>query len=319
MDLRHHGVRYVAECGDDSSDGVSWESPMRSVAAAVQSLPEAGGSRQRRHYGRVEIGDGLFDEVGPIEANQNISYVGRGLGTTDGEGTVIRSVADSHLFAPSSEFDDYAHNVVFKDLVLDGNKAEHPGPYDLVRLYRGGFGCAMYNVSFRNAPRYGLKLLDGAVNFVGYNLTGLRCEEAFFHLNLVWRANLTNIAFYGTQVDNCGAAPFLFRNEASGDANTVLISGLETEATVAGQHHTVIETDSEGANNPIWFTIENVVAFIAGVHAQDAVSVVHETSPVRSRYVLINVHGSGYPKAFQSENIAGYVSSTNHELLTEVA
>ncbi len=316
---KDHGSRYVTLDGNDAKDGFSWDNPLRTVAAAVASLPTGGRGRQARHYGQVEIGEGLFVESDtPLETNQNITYVGRGTSTTPGEGTTVMLAdgANTHLFAPTDAFDDYAHNVTFRDLNLDGNKVNNPGPYDVVQLLKGGFGTAMYNVSLREAGRYGLNLIDGAVNFSGYNLTGLRCEEAFFHLNLAPRANLTNVALYGTQVDNCGT-PFLFRNEAKGDANAVLISGLETEASLRGQHHTVIEIDGEGSNNPIWFTIENVTAWISGTHQSKAVSVVHETGP-RNRYALINVHGSGYPRAFQSENVNGYTSPTNHELLTKV-
>ena len=210
-------TRYVTKNGNDSNDGKSWDKAKLTIRNAVESLPEEGAGGSARKAGDIYIGEGLFIENGIglavgapiIEASSNIRFHGSGVPvSSDGVsgGTTIRTANGSnrHLFGPRSTFTNWGHAIIFENMMLDGNKANNVGAFDLVRIKSPGFNTAMSNVSLRNASRYGLKIIENAVNFYGYNLTGAGCETAFFHLNLGSSASTTNIGFYGLQVDDSG-------------------------------------------------------------------------------------------------------------------
>ena len=82
-------------------------------------------------------------------------------------------------------------------MMIDGNKDNNSGSYDIIRLLNTGFNTHLRNVSLRNAPRNGIAIVHNAVNFYGYNLTGGGCTR-FFHYESVPSSNNINIGFLGS-------------------------------------------------------------------------------------------------------------------------
>lgn len=54
-----HGIRYVADYGDDNFDGMSWCSPCVTPQVAYDKLPPDGGTVMFAGKGRFDLGDGL--------------------------------------------------------------------------------------------------------------------------------------------------------------------------------------------------------------------------------------------------------------------
>src|ERR1019366_319585 len=65
-------VQYVSPTGNDSNDGLSWETAKRTVVAALEALP--GGNSTTAGHGTVDLMDGV--SWTPI-ANQGLWLMGR--------------------------------------------------------------------------------------------------------------------------------------------------------------------------------------------------------------------------------------------------
>ncbi len=324
MGATDFGIRYVTVDGDDANDGKTWDSSLLTVATAVDSLPAVGSGKQRRHAGKVNIGAGLFDENRKIEYNSNLNIVGVGTGGTargDSQGgTMIRRAHDGDLFGPSAEFTDWGHHLRMSSLTLHGNRTNFPEPADLVRLPPPGFNTAFRDVMFTQSSRYAVRVTYNAVNLYFYNCTG-SVLEGFLHFTLKPSANLCNVALFGTQLDNCGPYPIHIVNDTYGDANNVMIYGLETEATRPGQHDSVINVETlPGAGNPVWLTVDGVSAFRArSIGKGDTVLAATGDGTKRPRWAMRNIHGSGYKRAFHDLRTgAGSVSPLRNHLTQAV-
>ena len=286
-------VRYVTV--DGKGDGLSWESGMGSVAAAVQSLPSNGFGSQRRREGTVITTSGIFDETEPIEANYGLTFLGAGSGDL---GTVIRRAHDGPLF--KTTFGDWNHHLIFRGLRLDGNKANFPAVADLLQLGPGGFSTALYDVLLKNASGHGVSLTH-AVNLYLYNCSGAGCDAGWLRLNLYQSANLANLGIYGAQVDDCGPAVIHIEDRSDGDANNIMVYGLETEATRPGVHESVIRVDTIGGASPTWLTIDGVSAWRSGQAGKGDAVCLRTGTGTTPRWAFRNVHGSGYARAFKDE------------------
>lgn len=293
-------TRYVTKNGNDANDGKSWDKAKLTIRNAVESLPEEGSGIAARKGGDIHIGQGLFVENGIglaagepiIETSSNIRFWGAGVpvNTNGAEGGTVVSPADGsnrHLFGPRSTFAEWGHNIIFSNMGIDGNKANNVGAFDLVRINSPGFNAAMYNVSLKNASRYCIKLIDNAVNFYGFNLTGAGCNDAFFHMNLVSSANTTNAGFYGLQVDNSGDYPFQIDSSADGEG-VFFINGLETEALFnLNQHKAVIQYTPTAGVNGLNITLKNITAFKDDNPAQTGEGVIEIAAGVGADPIII--------------------------------
>ena len=298
------GIRYVTVGGD--GDGLSWATAMGSVAVAVQSLPTVGAGGQLRHEGVVNVAGGEIDETEPVEFNSGLTF--NGVGTSKQTGTVIRRCHDGPLF--ESTFDDWNHHLIMRDIRLDGNKVTYPAVANLIELRNGGFNTALYNVMFQNATGFGITL-GQAVNFYLYNCSGAGCDAGWLRLNLHQTANLANLGIYGAQVDDCGPAVIHIEDRSGGDANNVMVYGLETEATQPGIHESVIRIDTVDSNNPLYVTVDGISAWRSG-SAGEGEAVCYRTGTGSTpRWTFRQVHGSGYGLAFRDETL-DVESSGNH-------
>ena len=72
------GIRYVAESGDDSNDGLSWATAKRTIAAGVSCLPNS----WPRKGGRVYVGNGIYPVTELVVTTQNVHISGVSAGGT---------------------------------------------------------------------------------------------------------------------------------------------------------------------------------------------------------------------------------------------
>jgi hypothetical protein len=307
-------VRYVAKHGSDSNDGKSWLTPKLTVAAAHTSLPTRTSENSTYHMGTIFVGPGEFRETAcPIRIDAVMRIIGSGSQSPLQGGTriMLENGVNQHLFAPNDSFTGWSHSVVFSDIQLHGNKANNSGSYDCLRLYRGGFNCALYNVGVYDAPRYGLSLVENAVNVYVYNIAAANCETAAIHLYLRPDANLCNFAIYGAQIDNCGpVAPVQIVSDADGGANRIMIYGMETEAFSTAQHASVIRYTPQSGSNGATILADGVCSFRSG---GGGTAVINEAAGTGTsgRFLLRGITGSGYAQAFQSDKQgAGSIFST---------
>jgi hypothetical protein len=301
-------VRYVKTTGSDTNDGLTWATAMASVAAAVDDLPTIGTGGQARKAGTVEVGSGEFVETDtPIPVNAELMILGRGnqarVGGTIASGTRITLGASTHLFAPDATFTDFAHNVVFANLTLDG--ASVVGSFDLLRLFRPGFSTALYNVGFVNAPRTGLWTINNAVDLYLYNCTAASCTGPGLRFNFEQTANTANIGIFGAQIDNCGDntdGAILIDDAADGATNNILIFGVKFEGVTNTVHDKCIVHRQNGGTNPTFYTVAGVTAFRTPGSAT-AIFFEEAGAGSGSRGVFFNIHGDGYTRALGGEGL----------------
>ncbi len=294
-----NGIRHVSLWGSDAWDGLSWETAKRSVFAAVDSLPTEIVAGATIHTGKVVIGRGEFVETElPIEASTGLVFEGQGT-----RATVIRQGASNHLFAPTPDYmPNWGHELIFRDLRVRGDKISFPGDFDLIRLQRGGFNTALYNVYLRDAPRWGLHISAQATNVYLYNCSASNCEEAAIRFDIAPSTNVSNLGIYGFQVDNSGFAPIHIVSEQNGGVTVINITGVEAEDLLGDTHDAVIRYDRISGDNATNFSINGVSAFKSIAMGQRGTAVIHDVNPSRrGKWMLTNIHGSQYDQAFQRE------------------
>ena len=278
--------QYVTTDGSDSNNGLSWATAKATVKAAVLALPTLGSAGSLRHAGSVTIGAGTFTEAGDIELNADLVIQGQG---TSNNGTIIQLAdnANQPLFQPSAAFVDWSHHIVFRSVKLEGNKANQTGSHSLVRIFRGGFNTAFYDVFFRGASGAGLEVVDNAVNLYITNCSGAHCDGPFFKINMPASANMTTVAMYGIQVDDCGESAIQIDDASNGDAKTFYISGAEFEAIgpdKANRHHYIINYNRTGGN-PSLFIVDGLNAYH---DSANGLAIIHEAAGT-GRYSLTGV------------------------------
>lgn len=297
-------VRFVRADGKDSNDGRSPGSAKRSVAAAVRSLPEEGAGRDARKAGDVFIGPGLFvEDDTPIECSANIRFHGSGLplysGPVGGEygGTVIKLAdnARSHLFAPRSTFNDWAHAVMFEGMTIDGNKRNNDGDFDLIRLRRPGFNTALRDVCVIQAPRSGIHVEEAASNLYLFNVSGSDCGTHFFRYTGGNATNNVAIAMFGIQIDDCGEYPIQIDHNSFGSGHFA-INSLETEAVRSGEHRAIIRYSPRKGGNGLYLTLDNIAAWKAGEAKgrDESVVLIEDGAGVGPSTIYRNLINDGY-------------------------
>jgi len=313
-------TRYVSKDGNDTADGKAWRTAKLTVRNAVESLPEEDILGSARKSGDVFIGEGEFieDDIGVdpsqnylIECSSNIRFHGRGMPVSNlmrpGQsvgGTVIK-LADNvnrHLFAPRTGFSGFAHAVIFSDMLLDGNRNNNQGAFDIVRLQRPGFNTSMRDCQFRNAPRNAIYVQDSTVNFYMFNLTGAN-NGRFLHFDVAPDASNYNFGIIGLQIDNCGDHPILI-TARQGGAGNFFLNGLESEANTADQHKSIIKYNPV-QGNAMNITLSNIVAQKASnlTQPEDAVILVESGSGPSPELIYTNVINQGYPNVFNDKNL----------------
>ncbi len=311
MDSR---IRYVALYGNDAYDGLSWNSPKRTVAAAIKGLPLINsGASNERYTGKVFVGSGVFVETDlPLPANGGLTIEGIGPAANDYEGTTIKAGAAAHLFGQTPAFDDWNHFVRLIGLRLEGDPVYFPGDFDLIHWDKPGFNTVLRDVYFRKASRFGLKINENAVNCFLYNVTGAWCTQGLMKLHFVRTANTAMFKAWGLQFDNCGQYPIQIEGNNDGGINIVAIDGLEAEATGPEYHDAIVHYERIGGVNPIFFNIRCANAWRAG---GGGVSFCYEApsdaSGKKGNWVLEQIHADGYAKAFKSDAQAGRESESH--------
>ena len=254
------GVIYVAKTGSDKNNGLTAQTAMLTVAAAVGQLPHLGkiGSGGA-HYGTINIGPGLFVENGNLELNQGISYIGSqtnilGLGTT----IRLANNANAPLFSYTVDWmanqrsnDVYSHYVSLRNLDLDGNFANNTSTTandDLVDLVGGGYNTAFENVTFQNARRYGLYLNEKQVNFSCFNCTFGADQGGAVYANDTGSG--TVVTFVDTQLDNDGSDAITLNtaNDNYANGGTYVFINLKAECTVPHYHNHIIRHNPAPGN-----------------------------------------------------------------------
>ena len=315
-------TRYVSKKGDDGNDGLSWQSAKLTVRAAVESLPEEGFSVQRRKSGDIYIDEGEFIEedngVDPnqnylIECSANIRFHGMGCPVSgNGSGGTVLKLGDNvnrHFFGPRSSFSDWAHSVSFENILLDGNRENNLGNYDIIRLRRPAFNTNFRNLQFRNAAGWAIKVLDNAVNFYAYNLSGSN-NTGFFNLVTEKAANTTNIGFWGVQIDNCGIYPFQIDAHQSGTGN-FFINGLEAESYIFDQHKAIIRYVPHEGENGLYLTFDNLFAWNNQEQINNSIILIDSGSGSGCWTTYRNLINDGFDFVYQDLRLG--INSTERE------
>lgn len=318
-------VRHVRLTGDDANDGRTPSTAKRTVAAAVMALPEQNPYAGNRHHaGHVVVGPGEYVETAtPIELNRAIRISGVAATASSAAGSPgatrvkLADGRNTHLFAPSADFTDYAHHVILEDLTLDGNNAGQTATdIDVVRVRKGGFSCQFSRVNIANGARHGLVLVDNAITVYCYDVTTADNGLDGIHLDLTGTQNTCNLGIFGYQADNNGRSALHVRSGSDGDGNAVLVMGMKTEAWEGRSTHpqAVLLSPVGGANAPAvavvglstWRSPANTAVATAAVHE---VAGPGPTVPV----TIVASPDSGYPAGYSSAK-TGATSGANRIL-----
>lgn len=302
-------VRYVALYGSDLNNGFSWERPKRTVAAAVNSLPQVGSGGSLRRSGTIYIGGGTFVETAtPIEASSSIRFVGQGIGSdeTTNAGTCIKlgDGLNTSLFSPSGSFTDYSHGLIFENIIFDGNKANNTSTTDpLVKIVRGGYNCRVSGCYFRNSNDVSLLIDIHAVNVAIEHCTFRESDSNAILFTPTLNSFMLNL--FDIQFDNNVGSHFkVSMGSGSGDTrmDQINMSCIKAEATGAGQGVYVVEYVPRVAafGNPTNFMIDGLQANATGGSA--GVSAIRESSGtgISAKWSLTNISVNDYTSAFSS-------------------
>jgi len=327
-------IRYVAKTGVDTNDGLSWATAKLTLAAAVASLPtEAAPVSVNYPTGTVYMGAGNFIETAtPILIDANIRISGQGpqtqaSGTTSGTTITLANASNHALIDYHPAFTDYAHHLILENILFEGNKANNTTMTDpLVRIYRGGFNCAIRNCQFNRATKQGLWLENSAVNVEVENCVWYQCGAEGLYLNQ--QQDGAMLIVDNTQFDACGAA--CIKIVDLGTAGTSGIShmvfrGIKAEGLDANTNPYVIEhvgrTAAGGAPQQI-----TVIDMLANATGGGTVSVgsnaaiyEHSAGPADGAdWVIINATVSNYGSLFSStiKGIASIGTSTRYATFT---
>ncbi len=294
-------TRYVTTVGSDTNDGLSWETAMLTVAFAVDSLPTDGSGGTLRHTGKVFIGAGTFNETVTIEWNADLEIIGNGTGGTaagaaDGT-TVIRRDHSGDLFSYDvGVYTDWGHHLRMKSLTLNGNKANHPTVANLVTTLKAGFNTSFQDVMFNQSSGYGIQVVTAASNLYFFNCTGNGCDDSFLKADIPVSTNLFNVALFGTQIDECGTAPIHIDCSSSGDANVLMIYGLETESQ--SLHDQIIRVVTLDGDNPLYVIADGISAIRLDGNGDAVCKRIDAGGGPGTSWTLRNIHGSGYNLAY---------------------
>jgi hypothetical protein len=243
---------YVSKEGSNSNDGRSWQTAKLTVAGGVSALPLAGtiGSGGY-HYGVINIGPGNFPEVGGLEFNQAIHYLGVQSGLTGISGTTIQLAngANTFLFSESANWDanvGFNHNSTIENVTLDGNKANNTSG-GLVNMVGGGYDTYFKNVNFQNSPGYSIYVDQRAVNFECYTCTfGGNALGVYFNET----AGGSVVSMIGLQFDNNGGdAAITIAQGTYSPTSMYYFEGVKAESQVAGTQNHIISHINGGSND----------------------------------------------------------------------
>lgn len=236
-------VLYVAATGNNSNTGSSWQAAKLTIAAAVAALPVSGtlGSGGH-HYGTIYVGPGNFVEAGNLEFNQSIAYIGTQAGILGASGTTVELAngANVPLFSYTSDWaasQQYSHDVVIKDMDLNGNSANNSAG-NLVDLFFGGYNTKIDNVSFQFAAGYGLYINGKAVDFACYSCTFGGDVGGAVYVNETGGGSV--VTFTDTQLDNDSPSAIVIDQGTFNVASSFVFTNLKAESSVSGQHNHVI-------------------------------------------------------------------------------
>ena len=176
------------ENGDDANDGLTPASAKQTVRAAVLSLPDS--TTGGHDAGIVECAPCQFTETTlPIPITRNIAIIGApsagGQGITsnyDKPGTTIKAgdgtnanIFDSGNYDDGTDYTDWSHRVVLRDLMIDGNRANNPGGGYGIVFRQPGFQQDLNNVTIKECNKAGLFVKERGVNFHTRNLGVTHC------------------------------------------------------------------------------------------------------------------------------------------------
>ncbi len=133
MSVLDQAIRYVATYGDDSDNGLSWQTAMGSIEHAVSTLPiYVPGSGHQRHRGKVFVGAGIFEPKSPVLFAQDLQIEGMGANITT---VKMFDGFNQHLFQVNPLYTHaWNHFFVLRGLKLDGNKKNQEG-YEVARIF----------------------------------------------------------------------------------------------------------------------------------------------------------------------------------------
>jgi hypothetical protein len=304
-------MRYVSMAGSDSSDGSSWLSAMKTVAAAVNSLPT--NASPGFHYGTIYIAPGTFVETAtPIEMNAHLHLICTSAGNVggwQGQGSVIQLAngRNTSLFSYTSDFaaaNGYAHYVQVDNCTFDGNSTNNSlSTAGLIQIHNGGYANSFHNVTFENANGYALYLDNHAVNFTCYSCSFGSNNGGALHIDDRFGGNV--VSFIDTQIDNSGTDPILIEQEASdvGASNLFTFINLKTEAfTGSTAHRHIINFKPRTApyGNPANISILGLTA-INTIGTGDSVLYESNGLGIAANWEITGLNSINYPKAFKSD------------------
>ncbi len=300
-------TRYVTTDGNNSDDGLTWETAFLTIEAAIADLPTVGSGGTLRHTGIIRIGPGLFTENNPLEVNEDIWFIGNGSGNFADQGTEIRGSNNAHLFAPTGAFTDFAHNVLIKNLRLSGDGIT--GNFDLLRIRKGGFECIVASVFFRQAPRHGLYILANAVTMavrdcVWATITG---DAIYFELF----GAIPNLEILRSQADGVGGFFLNIEHNTLAGGAIIQVNGLKIESTTDGHIQRIVNFKPKTAagGNPPHIEVANITAAQNG---DGGIAVCYEENEagVPANWTLRHLYGQSYQYAFFSAK-TGQTSQSN--------
>lgn len=265
---------YVSKNGSDSNDGYSWGSAKLTVAAALAALPQV----STKPCGKLSIGRGTFTETSvPMVVGDGVFIEGSGTGSSGAVPTIIKlgDSENTHLFQCTNTASQN-HGLVFKDMILHGNKANQTGSADSNLIeFAGGYNVYALNLALQQSARWGIHMAGGYMNVQLMNITGAGCgsstQGGFLSCDNTQSGGIFSLE--GAQVDQCGAYPILIQyvNDGGGPFFRFADMKFEQQSGTDNLHLAVIKyvPRTSGVGNQISIIVENC-AFINLTAATDA-------------------------------------------------
>lgn len=233
-EVKDHGVRYVAEYGNNTWSGVDWSAPMRTISAAADSL---------NRWGLIRVGEGDYTETSQIRLRQGMVLEGNSPVSTRVKlaNNANHSLIVSDPLLPSNEF---LHWAGVKNMRLDGNKTNNTVGHAVEFNCRIGESTRLENLLIIDTPNDGIR--------------GNRGGQPLYWNDLhIFRANGYGVSLRRTPGDRYQS---VLINMLSGDENrdgllhvkgaaetaqeSITVVGLKPETGLNGQTDAVVLEDT---------------------------------------------------------------------------
>jgi len=317
--MAEDGLRFVSKNGSTNNDGLTLDRAKPTVKAALASLPAPGGFTT----GHIMIAEGKFDEDNPLTVSR--TCVVEGLNSALGgftNGTIIRRLNAGNLFQPSTSFTDWAHNLSFKNLRLEGNStgvADSTGA--LLAIEKPGFGCELVNIQFNDSAGLGLHIRQGANSLHCRNIGASGCDAGGVFLESVGTGAFGfEVEMNTVQIDNCGALPFKITMSGAAAGNfrsTINLSNVEFETSSTGDHRTLLQLDNSGSDPKPLITV-NGLHVIDGSNGSGKKVIAESGSDIGS-WNLFNINCDQAEYSHLFDGVTEDISRTNDQRSIERA